>query len=154
VVALLTVPVRLAGASGVGGELGQQALAVPLADAGRSGQAGPGRGLAGCNLGVVGRPDSGTSVRLCSIRPVRLGCGVVARPVRGCGLGAGLLLGPRCGWSGYRPSPPDLLHEQVRGEDQGDGAMANTSWATGRSGAWAMLKATEAAENSPASVHG
>jgi hypothetical protein len=30
------------------------------------------------------------------------------------------------------------------------GAMAKTSWATGRSGACAMLKATEAAENSPA----
>ena len=34
------------------------------------------------------------------------------------------------------------------------GAMANTSWATGRLGAWAMLKATEAAENSPASAQG
>jgi hypothetical protein len=55
----------------------------------------------------------------------------------------------RCG-----PSPACLLHEQVDGEYQPTGAMANTSWATGRSGAWAMVKATDAAENSAASAHG
>ena len=51
------------GAAGlVGGELGQQALAVALAHAGGPGQAGPGRGLPGRHLGFVGRPDSGTCV--------------------------------------------------------------------------------------------
>jgi hypothetical protein len=54
--------VGVAAAGRVGGELGQEALAVALAHAGRSGQAGAGRGLPGRQLGFVGRPDSGTSV--------------------------------------------------------------------------------------------
>jgi hypothetical protein len=79
---------------------------------------------------------------------------MVGRGVRLCGLGAGLWYGHGFGEARRPAAPADLLHEQVGGEHQRDRAMANTSWATGRSGAWAMLKATDAAENNPASAHG
>ena len=85
----------MAGAGRVGSELGQQALPVALAHAGGPGQAGAGRGLPGRHLGFVGRPDSGTSVWLCC--PILLWWlrfGVVARPVRVYGFGAGLMFGP------------------------------------------------------------
>ena len=55
------------------------------------------------------------------VRSDRLESAVGIRPVRVCGFRAGLLFGPWCGWSGCRPSPTDLLHKQVGGEDQGDG---------------------------------
>ena len=130
-VARTTIAVRVVGTSGVGGELGQEALPVALADAGRSGQAGAGRGLPGRQLRLVGRPHPRTSTNLPELlRPGRLGCGLVAWPVRVCGLGAGFLFGFQVGLG------------------------CGCSRATGRSGAWAMLKATDAAENSPARVHG
>src|SRR5829696_4345564 len=111
------IAVGMAGAGRVGSELGQQALPVALAHAGGPGQPGARRGLSGRQLNLVGRPHPGTSASRCApIRFLRLGCGVVARPVRVYGFEPGLLFGPRCGWSGYPPSPTDLLHEQVGGE--------------------------------------
>jgi hypothetical protein len=47
-----------------------------------------------------------------------------------------------------------LLHEQVGGEDQADGGHGEHQLGDWPVGAWAMLKATDAAENSPASAHG
>src|SRR5512132_355234 len=70
------VAVWVVGTDRVGGELREQALPIPLADAGGPGQAGTGRGLPGRQLGLVDRPDPGTSTKLCAlIRTARLGCG-------------------------------------------------------------------------------
>jgi hypothetical protein len=151
-----TVAVWVAGAGWVGGELGEQPLPIPLAHAGRSGQTSAARGLAGGDLGFVGRPDTGPRAQVCApIRACQRGCGLVARGVRVCGFLAGLVYGHGVGVAGPRSTPADLLHEQVGGKHERDrGHGEHTSWATGRSGAWAMLKATEARENSPASAHG
>jgi hypothetical protein len=149
------VAVGVAGASRVGGELGQEALPVPLADTRGSGQGGAGRGLPGGQLRLIDRSDPVPGAnRYALIRRRRLLCGVVAWRVRLCGLLAGLVYGHGLGVAGRRPAPADLLHEQVGVSTRATGAMANTSRATGRSGAWAMLKATDAKENSPASAHG
>ena len=131
-------------------------MPIPFADVRGPGQAGAGWGLAGRQLGLVGRPNPSTGANRCApIRASRLKCGLVARPVRLCGFGAGLLFGNSCGWVGYRLSPADLLHEQVGGEDQGDGGHGEDQLGDrARSGACAMLKATEARENSPASAQG
>ena len=151
------VAVRVAGAGRVGGELGEQALPVALADAGGPGQAGTGRGLAGGDLGFVGRPDTGPRAQ--GVRPdaeaCQLECGLVARPVRVCGFLAGLVDGQvGVGVAGPRPAPADLLHEQVGGEDERDRGHGEHQLGDRPVGAWAMLKATEARENSPASAHG
>ena len=74
-----TVAVWVAGAGWVGGELREQPLPIPLAHAGRSGQTSARRGLAGGDLGFVGRPDTGPRPYLCApIRACQLGCGLVA----------------------------------------------------------------------------
>jgi hypothetical protein len=91
VAARSAVAVGLGGTSGVGGELGEQALPVAFADASGPGQAGPGRGLPGRQLRLVGRPDASASAhRRGLFRRRRLGCGVVAGRVRVCGFGPGL----------------------------------------------------------------
>jgi len=61
-----TVAVRLPGARRIGGELGQQSLPVPFADAGGPGQAGAGRGLAGLDLGLIGRSDASPGAHRCA----------------------------------------------------------------------------------------
>jgi hypothetical protein len=88
------VAVRLAGAGRVSGELGEQALPVPLTDARSPGQAGAGRRLSGCELGFVSRPNPGPGAYPCApVRACQRGCGLVTRPGRLCGFGAGLLFG-------------------------------------------------------------
>ena len=106
----------MATARRVGDELCQQPLAVPLAHARFPGQAGPGGGPAGLDLRFVGRSDPGLCAYLdILVRGGWLGCPLIARRVRVCGFGAGLLCGHRFVLVAGRLPPAGLLHEQVGG---------------------------------------
>ena len=111
-----------------GGEFGEQALAVTLADAGDPGQASTGRRLAGLDLRLNSRSHTSPSAsRYALIRRRGLLCGVVGRRVRLCGSGAGLWYGHGFGQAHRPAAPADLLHEQWVVSTRAMGAMANTS---------------------------
>jgi hypothetical protein len=88
VAACTAVAVGVVGEGRVGGEFGEQALPVALADAGGSGEGGAGRGLAGSQLRLVGRQDSGAGAGWCALtRRCRLVCGVLTGLRRCAGSG-------------------------------------------------------------------